>query len=111
MRFATLGTQTGCMSESSCFICLGNRLFGEALNVASLHLYVDHINSNKASNISLMFTAAKSHFSLYLCYCLYLKTSFRPQSIIDALTWYISWILLLISKRGSMNYLCHYFCC
>lgn len=49
---------------SSCFICLQNRLFGEAQNVASLDLYANHIYPNKASKISLMFTAAKSHFSL-----------------------------------------------
>lgn len=58
---------------SSCFICLWNCLFGEALNVASLGLYADHINANKASNYFPNVHCRKITFQPYLCYCLYLK--------------------------------------
>lgn len=79
---ATLNT-TAVASSLLCrsFICLQNVLFGEALNVASLDLYAHHIYPNRAFKISLMFTAAKLHLSLFTL--LYI-----PEDIISSLIFY-----------------------
>ena len=98
---------------SSCLICLQNGLFGEALNVASSDLYASHIQPNKSLENFPNVYWRKNHIS-----ALFMLQS-PPEDIISSLifsetlwvTIYYRFQLARSSKRQSMNYLCHYFCC